>query len=56
MQLIVENLPVIPAAKKDKLLGVVTKVVKKAGPIKEDSAVGDNGVHMPFGDDGMSKG
>lgn len=54
--LIVENLPVIPAAKKEKLLGVVTKVVKKAGPIKEDSAVGDNGVHMPFGDDGMSKG
>jgi translation initiation factor 3 subunit B len=54
--IVVDNLPQIPLSKKDKLLKVFVKHVKAAGPINEASAIGDQGVEMPFGDDGSSKG
>merc|ERR1712166_239646 len=52
----VDNLPQIPEAKKDKLLTVINKIVSKAGSINENSVVGEKGMHMPFGDDGVSLG
>jgi len=54
--IVVDNLPQIPEAKKDKLLTVINKIVSKAGSINENSVVGEKGMHMPFGDDGVSLG
>lgn len=54
--IVVDNLPAIPVAKKEKLLKVFVKHVKAAGRIEENSAIGDHGVHMPFDADGNSMG
>merc|ERR1712166_611300 len=54
--IVVDNLPAIPVAKKEKLLKVFVKHVKAAGRIDEHSTIGDHGVHMPFDADGNSMG
>jgi translation initiation factor 3 subunit B len=46
--LIVTNLPRIPEAKVEKLLGVVTKIFSKIGTLATSEDGSFNGVHMPF--------
>ncbi|EKX42947.1 translation initiation factor 3, subunit B [Guillardia theta CCMP2712] len=53
--IVVDNLPVVPPEKVEKLAGILLKLYSKIGAIVED---GDyNGLHMPMDDEkGMSKG
>jgi translation initiation factor 3 subunit B len=47
---VVDNVPIVDHTKEEKLLNVIRKVFKNIGTIKE------NGIYMPKGDDGKSKG
>jgi hypothetical protein len=49
---IVDNVPLVDQAKRDKLLGVIKRIFKNIGNIVE----GEEGMFMPMGEDGMSKG
>lgn len=48
---IIDNLPLVDTAKRDKLLGVIKRIFKNIGNIVEEG-----GLYMPMGEDGNSKG
>ncbi|KAI8901054.1 eukaryotic translation initiation factor eIF2A-domain-containing protein [Globomyces pollinis-pini] len=47
---VIDNLPVVDGSKEEKLINVVKKIFKNVGTIKE------NGIQMPMGPNGKSKG
>ena len=47
---VIDHIPTVDDAKREKLVNVIKKIFKNCGSIKE------GGVHIPYGPDGKSKG